>query len=248
MEKVELKLTIKDKKQKVNLSSKEITGVIGINYNDILSDLVNYKNYTCRGKKVTLKVIEEFPRIYSLINTVKDYFLLTIKLENIEIKREEKKLKDALKIVGLDPAYLDRMIITLSTSELKLINIANSLLSNPDIIVFKNPYRLLDLNNQKRLSRLIERMKDQYQKIIIIISDDCEYIYKYTSRVLILKNNNILIDNLTKEAYSNVNILMKNKISIPKSAEFSNKVRNKQIKIDYHRDIRDLIKDIYKHI
>ena len=43
--------------------------------------------------------------------------------------------------------------------------------------------------------------------------------------------------------------MKKNRVNIPEIVEFTYQAKKeKKAKIDYHRDIRDLIKDIYKHV
>ena len=43
--------------------------------------------------------------------------------------------------------------------------------------------------------------------------------------------------------------LKKNRINITKIVEFTYLAKKKKnIKIDYHKDVRDIIKDIYKHV
>ena len=48
---------------------------------------------------------------------------------------------------------------------------------------------------------------------------------------------------------TNIDFLNKNKIDIPDIVEITYLAyKKKKIKIDYHKDIRDIIKDIYKHV
>ena len=43
--------------------------------------------------------------------------------------------------------------------------------------------------------------------------------------------------------------MKRNKIDIPEIIEFTYLAKKqKNVKIDYHKDIRDIIKDIYKHV
>jgi hypothetical protein len=59
----------------------------------------------------------------------------------------------------------------------------------------------------------------------------------------------ILIEGNTKEVYEKVDFLKENRIPLPEIVEFTYSAKKqKKAKIDYHRDIRDLIKDIYKHV
>ena len=44
-------------------------------------------------------------------------------------------------------------------------------------------------------------------------------------------------------------MLRKSTFDIPDIVEFTHKAKKtKKVKIDYHKDIRDIIKDIYKHV
>ena len=49
--------------------------------------------------------------------------------------------------------------------------------------------------------------------------------------------------------YNNITELKKAKLDIPNSVEFINYVRQKKkIKLTDYKDVRDILKDIYKHI
>ena len=68
-------------------------------------------------------------------------------------------------------------------------------------------------------------------------------------KVILLKDNTVFMEGDTKEVYSQVELLKDNNFEIPDIVLFTYLAKNKKdVKIDYHRDIRDLIKDIYKHV
>ena len=53
----------------------------------------------------------------------------------------------------------------------------------------------------------------------------------------------------TLDAYKEVDYLKRHKIDIPEIIEITHLAKkNKNIKIDYFKDVRDIIKDIYKHV
>ena len=97
-----------------------------------------------------------------------------IRLEIDELKA--KKIIDSLKIVGLSKIDITRCVITLSESEKKLLQIAISLLSNPNIIVFEEPFNKLDIKNQKRLIIFFQMIKEKYNKTIIFITNNIKII------------------------------------------------------------------------
>ena len=172
-----------------------------------------------------------------------------IKRKNLTFKDIDKKLSDSLIIVGLPKNYLDRNIKTLSTFEKKLLQLSLTLLENPNIIILEEPFKNIDMKNEKRIILLLQKLKEKYQKTIIIASMNCEILYKYTNEIFLIKNDNVFVHGNPKEIYTSVEKLKRNSFSIPMIVEFVNLAKKrKKVKLEYHKDIRDLIKDIYKHV
>ncbi len=225
------------------IPDKSITGIISTN-KEIINYILSEEEYR---KKISIVKRMYNSRYYNRNNY--SLMLLEIKNNSLILKDEEKKIKDSLKIVGLKQNILNKNYYELSASEKELFHLALALLHNTEILIIENPFLGLDLKNEKRLSLLFRKMKDEYNKTIIFISNDSELLYKYTDYLIILKNDIVLLEGKTTELYKNISILKRNKIEIPKIVEITYLVKkNKGIKIDYHKDVRDIIKDIYKHV
>ena len=68
-------------------------------------------------------------------------------------------------------------------------------------------------------------------------------------KMLFIKNNEIILSAPTSEAYTRVDFLKKNRFKIPSIIQITYLAKkSKGTKIIYHKDVRDLIKDIYKHV
>ncbi len=245
------------------INSNEFTGVTGegkstildlikmkylakgeITFNDIIVDKSNLNSIR---KSISL-VESNFPK-QAYLDSVKEYMEFIIKYYKLSIKDPDKKIQDSLKIVGLNQNILERNINTLSKSELKLVQIAISLLSNPEIILLDEPFLDLDTKNEKKIYMLLLKLKEQYKKTIVIASINSNMLYKYTTKMIFIKNSKVFLEGKTKEVYTRVDYLKRNKFEIPDIVMFTYKAKkNKQVKIDYHKDIRDIIKDIYKHV
>lgn len=240
-------------------------GIIGVMDNE--KYIINYvknigfdkNNIVLDNKKVQQKELIKFKRKISIIEnyliddldlTVYEYMKYKIFDEILDIKNYRKKIIDSLKIVGLSEDYLDKKILKLSKIELQWVSFAIGLFSNPDIIILNRVFHSLDIKNTKKLITLLSQLNEKYNKIIIICTNDAEVVYKYTKKAIIIKNNKILIDGLSEEIFqNNFELLLKNNITIPKTIEFSYLANTKKnAKLGYFKDIRDLIKDIYKKV
>ena len=245
------------------IKNKEINGILGKDYHDLVNVIKLRKDYhgtvNVNGEKLTkednIKYIKKIGIVpleleyNSFCETVYDLMLYEIKRKNIRLKNSEKKIKDSLIIVGLEENYLERKLTTLSSSEKKIVQLAIALISNPEVIVIEDIFKYLDKNWEKKIIMLLQKIKEQYSKTIVLASDTSEEIYKYTTNLIIFKNDKILATGNTYEIMQRVDFLKKNRISIPKIVEFTYLAKKKKnIKIDYHKDVRDIIKDIYKHV
>ena len=182
-------------------------GKIIINHKEIMKKEIN--NY-----KRKINYIPEKIRKTSIKETIYDLMKYEIKRRKIILKNEEKKILDSLKIVGLQPELLKRSYISLSSSEKKIIQLAIALISNPDVIIMEEPFKNLDLKNEKKIIMLLQKIKEQYNKTIVFVSDNSDILYKYTSHLLVARNNKIIVEGNTDEIYQRVDFLKRNKIII----------------------------------
>lgn len=232
-----MEITINLNNTNIKIPTKSITGII-IDNNEfsIISD-----------KKVCIVRNYIHNQYYNKKNS--DLMQLEIKNKRLVLKDEEKKIIDSLKIVGLKSSTLNKNFSELSSSEKKLFMLALALLDNAEILIIKDPFLGLDLKNEKKLSILFRKMKDEYNKTIIFITNDSEVIYKYAGHMILIKENNIVLEGTPLDIYQKISFLNRNKIKVPDIVKVTYLAKkNKGIKIDYHKDVRDIIKDIYKHV
>ncbi len=245
------------------IKNNEINGILGKDYSDLVNIIKLKKDFhgtiNINGEKIQKEDIQFFNKKISIVKrefeydtfneTVYDLMIYEIKRKNIKLKNSEKKINDSLKIVGLEENFIDRKIKSLSTSELKIVQLAISLISNPEVIIIEDFFKYLDKNLEKKVIMLLQKIKEQYSKTIVLASDDSEAIYKYTTNLIVFKNDKVIATGNTYEIMQRVDFLKKNRISIPQIVEFTYLAKKKKnIKIDYHKDVRDIIKDIYKHV
>ncbi len=224
----------------INIKEKTINGII----TDDLEIIDEIK----RTNILKVGIVKEDYLTLNFFNKVYEWMYYEVRRKRLILKNPKKKINDSLKIVGLNTNYLNRNVNRLSSSEKILIILAISLLSNPDIIILINLFKYLDKTNEKDLIMLLEKIKDQYNKTIILVNDDSEILYKYT-KYLIIKKNSLFIEDETDKLFQRVDFLHKNNIKVPEIIELTHLIKKKKkIKLEYHKDVRDILKDIYKHV
>ena len=253
----------KDKKLSFTIKNNKINGLYGNHLNDLV-DLIrlNSKEYSSikiDGKELSKEIVFEKKKSISIVEetleqdihetNINEHLIEYMKQYEIYPKNLSKKIKDALKIVGLKEEILLKNIYGISSFEQKMIQLVKALLLNPEVIILDNTLAFLDMKQSKRLMMVLRKIKDQFKKTIVIISNDVNTLYQETEHLIIYKNNRILIEDSTDIVFQKVDFLKKHDIPIPDIVEFTYLVKkNKKVKLDYHKDVRDIIKDIYKHI
>ena len=145
----------------------DIIDIFKLNNNVYIDNtLVNNKNN--KKYKNRIRIVEEIEKPSFYENIYKE-MIYEIKDNNLKIKDVEKKIIDSLRIVGLKPSLLTHNRNTLSTSEKKKYFLAKALLSNPELIVIKEAFKGFELKTEKKYYMLLQKIKEQYNKTIIII-------------------------------------------------------------------------------
>lgn len=166
-------------------------------------------------------------------------------LELASTKKSQKKIKDSLKLVGLSEDILYKDFSILSSSEVQKVLLAKTLLKNEKKVILENPTLFLDSNSKKNLIKLVKMMKVRYNKTIIILSNDIEFLHKTVDYIVIIDKGNVVLEGSKYEVFSNDAFLKK--YSKPLIMQFSDYVKeNKGINMGYRDDNNDLMKDIYR--
>ncbi len=193
-------------------------------------------------------LIFEFPEDQFFCQTVQKEIAFGLKTFHYKLEEMEKRVSDALIMVGLNDGYLLKDPHHLSNGEKRKVAIASILVFNPKVIIFDEPTVGLDSNSKNNLIRLIKLLKNKYNKTIIIVTQDVDFLYKIVDYIFVLSNKKIVLEGNKTHVFTEVETLLKYEIGLPKTIEFAHYVfKNKNIKMGYREEINDLIKDIYRH-
>lgn len=186
-------------------------------------------------------VVVDNTSLYFVSKTVLDEITLFNKYPELNL------LGDIIKLLGEQNDFFNRRIDELSTTEKIYLNILRNISKLEKIIIFKDLFLGLDLNNQKNLIKVITYLKE-LDYIVIICSSDVNVLYRY-SDYSILSGNTLIQFDTTDEIYTNVGYLIKHNFEVPTLSYITYKAKEeKNVKLFYSKDVRDIIKDIYKHV
>lgn len=184
--------------------------------------LTNKKNKNPKLKNVRKKVgfVFQFPEYQLFEETV--YKDICFAPKNFGFSKEEinTNVKEVCKILGIDDDLLQKSPFNLSGGQMRKVAVAGILAYNPDILVLDEPTRGLDPISQEEIMSIFDRINKELGKTIIVISHDMNLVYRYATRVVVMKDGSIVFDG--------------NKLDLFKN----------DLYIDYHLDKPEILKTI----
>ena len=185
-----------------------------------------------------------------VVDNINLYFVSETVLDEITIFNKYPELSllgDIINLLGQQNEFFNRRIDELSVTEKIYLNILRNISKLENIIIFKDLFLGLDLNNQKNLIKVINYLKE-LDYTVIICSSDVNVLFKY-SDYSILSGKSLIQFDTTDEIYTNVPYLIKHSFEVPTLSYITYKAKEeKNVRLFYSKDVRDIIKDIYKHV
>lgn len=207
--------------------------------------VLNKKTTNNEIKEIRKQVglVMQFPEEQFFNQTVLEEISFALKNFNYKVDKSYKQVVDSLKMIGLNEIYIEKNPYKLSSGEKRLIAIASVLVFNPKVIIFDEPTVGLDYKNKKQVLSIIKMLRDKYQKTIILITHDVDLLYNITDKTIVLEDGKVIYQGLTAEVFS------AKLIAFPQIIQFIDLVKtNKGINLEKTNNIKDLIKDVYRHV
>ena len=113
------------------------------------------------------------------------------------------KVEEMLETVGLDATYYSRRPAELSGGQRQRVCIGTALIANPRLIIADEAVSALDVTIQAQILRLIYRLREEYGLSFIFITHDLNIVYQLCDRAIVLKNGEIVEENIVDELFAN---------------------------------------------
>lgn len=215
----------------------------------LLTKKINQENGNISNTYAEKEIGTNINNIDILSNTIYEELSSQMIKYNYKLNMINKRVEESLKMVGLSSSHLDRKLFTLSDGELAKVKLAKMLILNPKLIVINTSNTLIDNRDENRLIRLLKKLKKDYHKTIVIITDNVSFALSLGDNYLILRNGKKVFSGNKNELIKDIDKLKKAHLNVPRIIDFiytANK--NKRINLELTDDIKELMKDIYRNV
>ncbi len=211
----------------------------------------NLADKKCNFKELRKKVgmVFQYPEYQLFAETVFDDVAFGLKNfdKNMPKDQIEGAVRYALDLVGLDYDQIkDKSPFELSGGQKRRVAIAGVIVTRPEILVLDEPASGLDPQGKKDLFELIERLRAQFVKTVIIVSHDMDAVLENCTKVAVFDDGEVVKVGKPSEVFADEEELLKVGLDAPSTVRLTAILKEKGINIDSDYSLTGFVDGVVK--
>lgn len=114
-----------------------------------------------------------------------------------DLPHRERRVRDLLQSVGLDPSYVDCRPNRLSGGQKQRVALARALAVEPKLLILDEPTAALDAHVAAEIVGLLRRVRDLFGTALVFISHDLALVRTLASRIVCLDDGRVVENGTT---------------------------------------------------
>lgn len=182
-----------------------LKAIAGIEQPDEGHIVINEKELFSSSKRINLKPQKR--RVGYLFQNYALFPTMTVAQNigaavNSKQKNKEETVRKMASVFQIED-ILDQYPGNISGGQQQRVAIARMLMSNPEVLLFDEPFSALDSFLKEELHNQLKRLLDSYEGTSIIVTHDREEAYEFSDTILLMYEGKIIQMGPTREVFAN---------------------------------------------
>ena len=212
----------------INALLKPTSGTIKVGDREITPE-TNNKNLKSLRQKVGM--VFQFPESQLFEETVEKDIMFGPTNFGATEEQAKAAAHKMIKMVGLDESLLSSSPFDLSGGQMRRVAIAGVLASDPETIILDEPTAGLDPVGRKEIMDMFKGLQNE-GKTIILITHNMDDVANYADEMAVIHRGKLVATGLPQEVFNNQSLLKEDLLTLPKSAQFAQKLAQQGYKFD----------------
>ena len=154
--------------------------------------------------------------------------------KNLGLDRKEVELRAyaALKQVGLEDEYFYQSPFDLSGGQKRRAAIAGVLAMKPEVLILDEPTAGLDPKGRDEILDQIAGLREETGMTVILVSHSMEDVAKYVGRIVVMKQGEVLFDDVPREVFRHYKELEQVGLAAPQVTYIMHALKEKGLAVD----------------
>lgn len=145
----------------------------------------------------------------------------------LEEEDVDKRVKDAIKTVGLKEDIYDKSPFELSGGQKRRVAIAGVLAMKPDVLILDEPTAGLDPRGRDEILDELSKLHQELGITVILVSHSMEDVGKYVERIIVMDKGEVKYDDTPKKVFNNIKELESMGLGVPQVTYLMHELRER---------------------
>lgn len=207
-----------------------LNGLLKPTQGEVLLDGVNINAKGTKLKEIRLQVglVFQYPEYQLFEETVAKDIAFGPKNLGLEEKEVQKRVRAAMKTVGLDYDKLkNQSPFDLSGGQKRRIAIAGVLAMSPKYLILDEPTAGLDPKGREEILEQVKRLKESLNLAVILVSHSMDDVAQYADRMIVMHQGEIALSGTPKEVFRHYDELRQLGVGVPTVTDLMHQLHKK---------------------
>lgn len=178
-----------------------------------------------REMRFKVGLVFQYPEYQLFEETVYKDIAFGPKNMGLDDKEIDKRIRDTVKLVGLDEGVLEKSPFELSGGQKRRAAIAGVMAMEPKVLILDEPTAGLDPKGRDRILGQIKEYHEQKKNTVMLVSHSMEDVAKNASKILVMNNSKLFCYDTPVNVFKRADELEKMGLSVPQITRVFNRLK-----------------------